>query len=162
MIKQMIMIKKVYLFDWGNTIMKDCSSKKGAMYTWDRVEAMPNAKKVLKKLSSSANCYLATNARYSTKEEIYNALRRINLNSYFKDIFCFRDIGFLKPSKEYFDFIINKLDVKKKDIVMVGDNLDTDIRGAEDYGIESILYDYQNRYKDYSGIRIADLQSLID
>ena len=150
-------MKRVFLFDWGDTIMKDFPNETGAMHTWHRVEAMPNAEEMLKELSQQADCYLATNAKDSNKADITKALQRVNLDKYFKDIYCYREIGFFKPSKEYFDSIIEKLNIQKSEAIMIGDNLNADIRGAEDYGIESVLYDYKDEYKDYRGNRITDL-----
>ena len=110
----MAITKKVILFDWGNTIMKDLPSETGVMHNWSKVEAMPNAEEMLKELSQHTDCYLATNAKDSQKEDILKALQRVNLHTYFKDIFCYKEIGFLKPSKEYFDTIFKKLNVDKK------------------------------------------------
>ena len=154
-------MKKVFLFDWGDTIMKGFPNETGAMHTWHRVEAMPNAEEMLRKLSQLTDCYLATNAKDSDKEDIIKALQRVNLHKYFKDVFCYREIGFSKPSKEYFDSIIEKLNIEKNEVIMIGDNLEDDIRGAENYGIKSILYDYKDKYKNYHGDRITDLLMII-
>jgi len=40
---------------------------------------------------------------------------------------CYRMIGHAKPSKEYFDTIMDKLQLKKEDFVMVGECLESDI-----------------------------------
>jgi len=132
------------------------------MNTWHKVEAMPNAEKMLRELSQLTDCYLATNAKDSDKKDIIKTLKRVNLHKYFKDIFCCREIGFSKPSKDYFDAIIDKLMVKKENIVMVGDNLESDIYGAQRSGIDTILYAPQNKYPDYDGIRITDLLMIVE
>lgn len=150
-------MKKVYLFDWGDTILKDFPDETGKMHTWQKVKAMPNAEQMLRELSKRADCYLATNAKDSNKEDIIKALQRVNLHIYFKDIFCYKEIGFSKPSKEYFDTIVEKLHIQKSEIVMIGDNLEADIKGAQNNGIESILYDYNDDYPDYQGAKIRDL-----
>ena len=157
-----IRLKKAFLFDWGNTIMRDFPDEQGAMHSWRRVEAMPNAEKMLRKLVQIADCYLATNARDSDKENIVRALQRVHLHSYFKDIFCYREIGFPKPSFEYFDTIRKKLAIEKEDMVMIGDDLESDVTGAIHYGIEAILYDYQDARNEYQGTRITDLISVTD
>ena len=154
-------MKKIYLFDWGDTIMKNFPSEKGKMNTWQKVESMPNAEKMLRELTQRADCYLATNAKDSDKGDILEALERVNLHKYFKDIFCYKEIGFSKPSKEYFDTIVARLNVGINEIIFVGDNLKTDIKGAENNGIESILYDFKDEYKDYHGARITDLLKII-
>ncbi|MCD4817607.1 MAG: HAD-IA family hydrolase [Candidatus Cloacimonetes bacterium] len=153
-------MKKIFLFDWGDTIMKNFPNEIGGMHTWHRVEAMPNAEKMLRKLSQQTDCYLATNAKDSDKEEIIKALQRDNLHKYFKDIFCYREIGYSKPSKEYFDSILDKLKVKKENLIMVGDNLETDINGAQRFGIDTILYASKDYYPEYHGMRIDNLLEL--
>ena len=155
-------MKKIFLFDWGNTIMKDFPNETGKMHTWHKVEAMPNAEKMLRELSQLTDCYLATNAKDSDKEDIIKALKRVNLHKYFKDVFCYREIGFSKPSKDYFDAIIEKLKVQKENIVMVGDNLESDIIGAQRSGIDTILFASENKYPDYNGLRVSDLVMIVE
>lgn len=154
-------MKKAYLFDWGNTIMKDFQDEKGKMHTWRKVEAMPNVEKMLKVLTKKADCYLATNAKDSNKQNIMEALQRVGLHVYFKDIFCYREIGFAKPSKEYYNKVLQKLNLKSEDVIMTGDNLENDVFGAEDNGIEAILYDPDDHYKKYNGKRITDHLELL-
>jgi len=155
-------MKKVYLFDWGGTIMKDFPDKPGAMCNWDVVEMMPNADKMLHKLTQKADCYIATNAKNSTKENIIKALKRVHLDEYFKDIFCYRELGVSKPSQEYFDLIINQLGVKKESMIMIGDDMDSDILGVQKIGIDTILYDPENKFPNYKGLKISNLLMILD
>jgi haloacid dehalogenase superfamily, subfamily IA, variant 1 with third motif having Dx(3-4)D or Dx(3-4)E len=155
-------MKKVYLFDWGDTIMKDFPDEQGAMYTWKKIMIMPFADKMLQVLSKSADCYLATNAKDSSKEDIIKALARVNLHEYFKDIFCFRELGVVKPAKEYFDLVLKKLGEKKENLVMIGDNLESDIYGVQNIGIDTILYDPENKNPNYKGRKISNLMMILD
>jgi len=141
--------------------MKDFPDESGKMANWRKVSTMPNAEKMLQQLSTKADCYLATNAKDSAKGDIFTALERVNLVDYFRDIFCFQEIGYAKPYQEYFVWILRKLQVQKSEIIMVGDNLEKDIRGAENYGIEAILYNPQNRPIDFHGKKITDLLELL-
>ena len=153
---------KAYLFDWGDTIMKDFPDQTGPMYAWDKVESMSHADEMLQLLSAKSDCYLATNAKDSTKDDILKALKRVKLDKYFKDIFCYRELGVAKPSLKYFNLILSKLNLRKEEIVMVGDNIESDIREVQKHGIDAILYDPQDRHKDYRGKRITDLIQLLD
>lgn len=152
----------IYLFDWGDTIMKDYPDEKGAMCNWEKVDLMPNADKLLMALSQKSDCYLATNAKDSTKDDIIKALNRVGLDIYFKDIFCYRQLGVSKPSKEYFDLILEKLHVNRDDIIMVGDNIETDIYGVQKLGINTILYDPTNVHKEYTGRKVTDLLTILN
>jgi len=150
-------MKKIILFDWGDTLMRDFPNQTGKMYTWQKVEAMPNSINVLKELFLSFDCYVATNAKESNKEDILKALRRVGLDKYFKGIFCYREIGYEKSSEKYFNTIIEKLAVSVTSITMVGDNLKLDIEGAQNAGINAILYDPDGKYPNFSGNKIDDL-----
>jgi len=129
---------KHYLFDWGDTLMVDFSEEEGPMYQWPKVAAVQGAEKLLKELSPLANCYIATNAKASSEEDIRKALKRVGLDQYIKGIFCFGSIGFEKPSTEFFHYIQERLGIPKSDIVMVGDNLKKDVQGALDFGFDAI------------------------
>jgi FMN hydrolase / 5-amino-6-(5-phospho-D-ribitylamino)uracil phosphatase len=154
--------KKAYLFDWGDTIMRDFPGKLGPMYSWDKVEIMPYADTMLKELSKKAHCYLATNAKDSSKIDIIKALQRVHIDTFFKDIFCYKEIGFSKPSKEYFDTVISRLELDKENIIMIGDNIDSDIYGVQKIGIDTILYDTVGKYRDYKGLKISNLMTILD
>jgi putative hydrolase of the HAD superfamily len=104
---------------------------------------------------------LATNAKESGKDEIIKALKRVGLDHYFKNVFCFRELGVAKPSKAYFDLIVAMLGTDKESIVMVGDSIETDILGAQEYGIDAVLYDPENAYPDYQGLKITNLPELL-
>jgi putative hydrolase of the HAD superfamily len=155
-------MKTIFLFDWGNTVMKDFPDQSGPMWTWDRVEMMPGTDKMLINFASSADCYIATNAKDSDKEDILRALRRVDLDVYFKDIFCYRELNVAKPSKAYFDAITIRLNADKKEMLMIGDNLRTDVLGAIENGIDAILYDPENLNVDYNGLKIVNWSELPD
>ncbi len=155
-------MKKVYLFDWGDTIMKDYPDEEGEMCNWQKIQIMPNADKMLKALSQKSDCYLVTNAKDSTKDDIIKALNRVGLDIFFKGVFCYKELGVSKPSMEYFDLIIDKLCVSKEDVVMIGDNIESDIYGVQQIGIDTILYDPNNKYNDYSGRKVSDLMMILD
>ena len=48
------------------------------------------------------------------------------------------ELGYKKPSKEIFTHTLNKLKVRTKDVIMIGNSLESDIKGANNSGIRSI------------------------
>ncbi len=46
---------------------------------------------------------------------------------------------FGKPSKSYFQLALNKLDLKNNEVLVIGDDMDSDIKGALNLGIDAIL-----------------------
>ncbi len=133
------------LFDWGDTLMKDFPEFKGPMVSWPHVEPINNAESTLKRLHPSYVIALATNAMDSSKEDIANALQRVNLLQYLDEIYCYRSIGFRKPSKEFFQYILNDLKMDKSQIIFVGDDLEKDIKGANDFGLRAVWF---NRHSE--------------
>ena len=56
-------------------------------------------------------------------------------------LFISEEIGYPKPHKEIFEFALQKLENKNKnDILLVGDNLVSDIKGGNDFGIDTCWF----------------------
>jgi putative hydrolase of the HAD superfamily len=147
---------KAVLFDWGNTVIKDFPDQTGPMYAWNKIEKVENSEECLQQLTKTYDCYLATNAKDSTILEIRKALQIVHLNEYFKDIFCFKEIGFEKPSKEYFDIVLKRLSLKAQEVLLVGDNLENDVIGGLQNGMEAILFDPEGK-NQYAGLKVQSL-----
>ena len=71
----------------------------------------------------------------------YTKLRRSNLLSYFSNIFLSEEVGYQKPDIRFFQFVLQKLGANASDCIVIGDNIQTDIQGAEMANISSIFYD---------------------
>jgi putative hydrolase of the HAD superfamily len=129
-----------YIFDWGDTLMIDLPGQVGPMCDWPEVEIVHDAAQCLSALSKIAQCHIATNALNSNENEIRAAFTRAGLSPFIDTIFCADTIGKSKPEPEYFQFVISKLHVPKSDIVMIGDSIEKDIRGALRQGIDAIWF----------------------
>ncbi len=70
------------------------------------------------------------------------------LAGFFKDgIFLSEKVGIQKPNLEFFEYVLNKLGVKnKKEVLMIGDSISSDIAGANAVGIDSCLVDFDKNY----------------
>lgn len=72
-----------------------------------------------------------------------NQLSRIKLSGldkYFKEIIISEEVGYAKPRKEYFDFAKKKIGFVNEQTLVVGDNLESDIRGGFNYGIDTCWF----------------------
>jgi FMN phosphatase YigB (HAD superfamily) len=138
------MIYKAYLFDWGDTLMVDLPGYSGPMKSWPEVKAMDGAHQTLEYLSKVSMCHLVTNAKDSYEDDIREALGRVNLDVYLSRIFCYRNVGFEKPSREFFSKVMESLGLAPKDIALVGDSFEKDILGAISNGIYSFWYNPLN------------------
>jgi HAD superfamily hydrolase (TIGR01509 family) len=129
-----------YLFDWGDTLMVDFPGAVGPMYLWEHVAAVKGARETLGALHREAGCYLATNAQDSKETDIVKALERVGLAAYIDRVFCFENVGYRKPSPEFFMAILDAVGAAPAQTVMVGDSLDTDVAGALAAGLHGIWY----------------------
>ena len=127
---------KVYLFDWGDTLMVDSPDFNGKMCDWEIVEAVHGAKEALETLSKHAKIYIATGAADSTELEIKLAFERVGLSQFISGYFCKANLGVSKGSPQFFKSILKKLNVPAANVAMVGDNLEKDIKPALAVGIQ--------------------------
>ena len=152
----------IYLFDWGNTLMMDDPRQTGPMYLWASVSLCKNARPALEILSQNHALYLATNAKDSDETDIRKALIRTGINDYITGIFCFRRLGVLKPSPEFFKAVLECLKCSPGDILMVGDDPKNDVTWAIENGARALLYDPSDRHRGSGFDSINDLLELCE
>ncbi len=70
----------------------------------------------------------------------YKKLAACGLRDYFDTIILSEDAGSNKPSLQYFDYALQKSGAAKDTTLMIGDNLQTDIMGANRAGLDTILF----------------------
>jgi HAD superfamily hydrolase (TIGR01509 family) len=71
-------------------------------------------------------------------EGILQILETKKLTQYFKVISSSAQIGFCKPDRRCFEYILNKLGISPEQAIMIGDDLKNDILGAQQLGIKTI------------------------
>lgn len=128
------------LFDWGDTLMRDFKEFSGPMKGWPRVEAVPGAAELLASLHPNWILAIASNADVSTESEIRLALRRADLDRWLDQVYCFKTIGHRKPSPEFFAYILKDLKRTPEQVIMVGDNYEADVLGANRSGLRAVWY----------------------
>ncbi|MGM0571758.1 HAD family hydrolase [Marinobacter sp.] len=129
---------KVYLFDWGDTLMVDFPGSSGKMCDWADVQAVEGAENTLAYLSAKAKIYVATGAAHSTVEDIQKAFRRVRLDRYISGYFCQSNVGMPKGSAEFLIGILQRLGVAAPEATMVGDSFEKDIAPALATGIQPV------------------------
>ncbi len=67
-------------------------------------------------------------------------LKSAGLTGYFLEVVSSDTIGFKKPSKEIFEYIVHKIGADPADCLMIGDNLEADIQGALNAGIDCVFF----------------------
>lgn len=98
---------------------------------------MEGARETLGELNKrNYDIYIVTNGVAATQRQ---RLERSGLIGLIHDIFVSDTVGVPKPKKEFFDFVLRRLPEKDKSkILVVGDSLTSDIRGAMNAGLDSV------------------------
>lgn len=102
---------------------------------------------------------------YETEYQI-RKLQKLNLLSYISAIVTSEEVGVEKPSCKMFQTIIQKMNINKTDVIMIGDNYKKDICGAANMGILGLWYnvasDSDNVQRDSSHFIFNNYVKLLD
>lgn len=105
-------------------------------------DKVDGAEELLKYLSTKYTVCVASNAAHSQQK---NRLDKADLSKYIDKFFVSWDIGFDKPSKQFFSACLKELDgLKKDEVMMIGDSLTADIKGGIDFGIKTCWFNKFN------------------
>lgn len=126
---------------------------------------------VLETLRTSYRLGIVSN--FPHKKALLNTVKRFDLSQFFEAIVISAEFGVRKPHPKIFQEALRTLNVKAFETVFVGDTLKTDIFGAKNVGMKTILVEdaelKKNRYAvpgdlDYVTAKpdctIADLREL--
>lgn len=112
--------------------------------------------------SNGKKIYIITNGLLATQEA------RINhslIEEYITDYFVSEVVGFHKPNIKYFDYVINKINVKKEEALVIGDSLTADIAGGNNAGIDTCWFNpdgIKNNTDNIPTYEIKKLEELIN
>jgi putative hydrolase of the HAD superfamily len=103
----------------------------------------PDARDVLSKLGEKYVLGIITNGPSVYQREEISLLK---LKTYFSHILISEEVGFRKPTEEIFQIAVKKACCRPEEAVMVGDNPRTDIKPAKKLGMETVLFDPENKF----------------
>ena len=135
------------LFDLGDVIMQEETEfKDGEMNTQhaDLVDGMGDALRGLKSRGYKFGLVADTRPRTA-----WNVLHQHHLYDLFDAISISEEVGCEKPDPRMFLFALNKLNIAPEDygrVLMVGNNIKRDVRGANQVGVVSVLFHWNERY----------------
>ncbi len=96
-----------------------------------------SAEKVLTYLQKKYHLHIISNG---FKEAVLTKMRVSNLNPYFKNVVISEDVGVNKPDKAIFEHALNLAQAYKQESIMIGDSLEADIYGAQNFGMRAIFF----------------------
>jgi putative hydrolase of the HAD superfamily len=102
-----------------------------------KTNLMPNALNVLNQLKPHFKLHVITNGF----KEVQNIkLKNSNLQHFFSKVFISETIGASKPKTTFFEYAVKSANARKKECLIIGDNLGTDINGAINFGLDYVYY----------------------
>lgn len=109
---------------------------------------------ILEYLKPNYKLHIITNGFEEVQQK---KLTNSGINEYFTSVTTSEEAGVKKPHAQIFKLALDKCSALPENSIMVGDNLLADIRGAQDFGIHSIYFDY---YKKNEKIDVTQIQTL--
>ncbi|QEC67696.1 noncanonical pyrimidine nucleotidase, YjjG family [Panacibacter ginsenosidivorans] len=83
--------------------------------------------------------HLVTNGFESIQ---YSKLDNSNMRNYFVEVITSEASNSLKPNKEIFEYALSKSGAAIEESIMIGDNLDADIKGGMDAGLDTVFVNH--------------------
>ena len=134
------------LFDLGDTIMVEETEVKDAEGTTLRAELVPGMAEALRELKAAGHrLALVADTRPQTPE---NVLRQHGLYDLFETLAISEVAGASKPDPALFRVALDAMRIPAADygrVVMVGNNLERDIAGANRLGLISVFFHLNDR-----------------
>jgi putative hydrolase of the HAD superfamily len=107
-----------------------------------KIEVFPHTFEILEHLREKGfELHLITNGFEKTQ---WCKLRNCGLDKYFTHVITSEASNSLKPKKEIFLYAMDKANASVSECIMIGDNLNADIRGALDAGMHCIYVNHIN------------------
>jgi putative hydrolase of the HAD superfamily len=75
----------------------------------------------------------------------FTKLENSNLDKYFIKVFTSENAGAQKPDPIIFQHALKDVNASKKDSVMIGDDLDVDVLGAKNFGLDQIYFNPEKK-----------------
>ncbi|MCH2225602.1 MAG: HAD-IA family hydrolase, partial [Crocinitomicaceae bacterium] len=83
-----------------------------------------------------------------------------NLDKYFDVVLCSEDVGVNKPNRRVFEKAMTLAKSSAENSLMIGDNLEADIMGAQKVGLSTILFDPKREHTSVKNNVIHELKDL--
>ena len=126
---------------------------------------LPGAKELIESLAGKAKLAIVTNG-FIELQSI--RLDKVGLSDNFEHVIISEQVGVAKPDSGIFDYAMDKMgQPDRKKVLMVGDNLHSDIVGGINYGIDTCWLNANNQTQvetikpSYIVNCLGDLQSIL-
>ena len=135
-------IKVLRFKQLGNAVNLDFNaeefSHKYLKYLSEGTDLIDGACQIVEFLSDTADLVLITNGLTIVQRP---RIKNSGLEKYFREVIISEEVGFAKPDTKIFDITFERLNYPaKEEVLIVGDNLSSDIAGGNNYGIDTCWF----------------------
>lgn len=123
--------------------------------------AVRGAAEVLNAVYGKYKIYAVTNGIADVQKK---RLKNVDFYKYFDCLFCSGDVGFQKPSMEYYSYVLSHIDeFEREKALIIGDSPSTDLAGGVMLGIDACWYNPSGKTCDiYHKWEIKSIKELLD
>ena len=118
---------------------------------------IPDAIPVLDYLKPKYKLHIITNGFEDVQPRKLNSS---GIQHYFEIVVTSESSNARKPSPEIFEFALDQVKATKEESVMIGDNPKTDIHGARDFGMKTVLFDPSGKKRSMADFSVQSLTEL--
>lgn len=112
-----------------------------------RNDYIEGARKAMKELYEHYHIAIITNGVKTTQ---ISRISSTDLNNYFEELFISEEIGFEKPSVNYFEYVLDHIEEKDKTkILVIGDSISSDIKGAYNANLDAVWISKEIKKAEY-------------
>ncbi len=115
------------------------------------------AVEILDYLSEKYKLHIITNG---FEEVQHLKLQNSGITKYFKTVTTSEEVGSKKPNPLIFKTALGKAAVTSKKSVMIGDNIEADIMGAQNAGMYTVFFNYRNEAVKNQNVVINQLSEI--
>jgi putative hydrolase of the HAD superfamily len=109
-----------------------------------KTNLFPKAHETLCYLKERYSLHLISNGfKESTEQKVNNN----GLDIYFENVVISEVVGFNKPDRAIFNHALTLANAGIAESIMIGDSIEADIRGAQDYGMKAIYFNPERKEK---------------
>lgn len=145
-------------FGCGDRALGECLGKTYISISPYKTALMPNALEVLDHLAGKYKLHIITNGF----DEVQGIkLQKSGISKFFDVVITSEMASARKPSPEVFELAMAKASASVSASIMIGDDLDTDIAGARNLGMDQVYFNpHENAHNDPVTFEIKDLNQL--
>lgn len=114
-------------------------------FSLDYIRESPNKTKLFPKAietldylkSKGYRMFLLTNGFVEVQKV---KIRDSKLEPFFERMITSEEVGYQKPNEKIFEYALEIVKAKKNECLMIGDDLESDIEGAQNFGIDTVFF----------------------